>query len=146
MELVKDKNTSDLLLLETLGGVAENTEQLLCEACGFDTIIIETVGVGQSETAVHSMVDFFCLLKTGGELQIIRGIMEMADAIVINKADGDNIRKAQARQSSIERIYFLQKIRLDSHATSAITKMEFQMFGKRLQFVERLTKAMIILM
>ena len=64
----------------------------------FDTIIIETVGVGQSETAVQSMVDFFLLLKISGagdELQgIKRGIMEMADAIVINKADGDNIRKA----------------------------------------------------
>ncbi|MBL4642788.1 MAG: methylmalonyl Co-A mutase-associated GTPase MeaB, partial [Flavobacteriaceae bacterium] len=80
----------------SLGGVAQKTREsiILCEAAGFDTIIIETVGVGQSETAVHSMVDFFLLLKIAGagdELQgIKRGIIEMADAIVINKADGDN--------------------------------------------------------
>jgi LAO/AO transport system kinase len=85
---------------DTLGGVARKTREaiILCEAAGFDTIIIETVGVGQSETAVHSMVDFFLLLKISGagdELQgIKRGIMEMADAIVINKADGDNVKKA----------------------------------------------------
>jgi LAO/AO transport system kinase len=84
----------------SLGGVARKTREtvVLCEAAGFDVIIIETVGVGQSETAVHSMVDFFLLLMLAGagdELQgIKRGIMEMADAIVINKADGDNIPKA----------------------------------------------------
>jgi LAO/AO transport system kinase len=84
----------------TLGGVARNTREsvILCEAAGYNIIFIETVGVGQSETAVHSMVDFFLLLMLAGagdELQgIKRGIMEMADAIVINKADGDNIRKA----------------------------------------------------
>ena len=85
----------------TLGGVARNTREsiILCEAAGFDIIFVETVGVGQSETAVHSMVDFFLLLMLAGagdELQgIKRGIMEMADAIVINKADGDNIPKAE---------------------------------------------------
>ncbi|MCK9401405.1 MAG: methylmalonyl Co-A mutase-associated GTPase MeaB [Bacteroidales bacterium] len=85
----------------TLGGVARNTREsiILCEAAGFNIIFVETVGVGQSETAVHSMVDFFLLLMLAGagdELQgIKRGIMEMADAIVINKADGDNIRKAE---------------------------------------------------
>ena len=77
------------------------------EAEGFDTIIIETVGVGQSETAVHSMVDFFLLLKISGagdELQgIKRGIMEMADAIVINKADGDNINKAKLAKAEFNR-------------------------------------------
>lgn len=84
----------------SLGGVARKTREtiMLCEAAGFDTIFVETVGVGQSETAVHSMVDFFLLIQlsgTGDELQgIKRGIMEMADAIVINKADGDNIPKA----------------------------------------------------
>jgi LAO/AO transport system kinase len=84
----------------TLGGVARKTREsmILCEAAGYDIIIIETVGVGQSETAVKSMVDFFLLLKIAGagdELQgIKRGIMEMADAIAINKADGDNIDKA----------------------------------------------------
>ncbi|WP_310381923.1 methylmalonyl Co-A mutase-associated GTPase MeaB [Flavobacterium sp.] len=101
-ELVKDANAfiRPSASGETLGGVARKTRETitLCEAFGFDTILIETVGVGQSETAVHSMVDFFLLLKIAGagdELQgIKRGIMEMADAIVINKADGDNIRKS----------------------------------------------------
>ncbi|HAQ18463.1 MAG TPA: methylmalonyl Co-A mutase-associated GTPase MeaB [Prolixibacteraceae bacterium] len=84
----------------SLGGVARKTREtiVLCEAAGFDPIFIETVGVGQSETAVHSMVDFFLLLMLAGagdELQgIKRGIMEMADAIAINKADGNNIEKA----------------------------------------------------
>ncbi len=83
----------------SLGGVARKTREsiILCEAAGFNVIFIETVGVGQSETAVHSMVDFFLLLMLAGagdELQgIKRGIMEMADAIAINKADGDNINK-----------------------------------------------------
>jgi LAO/AO transport system kinase len=85
----------------SLGGVARKTREtiILCEAAGFDTIIVETVGVGQSETAVHSMVDFFLLLQlagTGDELQgIKRGIMEMADGVAINKADGNNIEKAK---------------------------------------------------
>lgn len=85
----------------SLGGVARKTREsvLLCEAAGFDTIFIETVGVGQSEIAVHSMVDFFLLLQLAGagdELQgIKRGIMEMADAILINKADGENVKRAQ---------------------------------------------------
>ena len=89
---------------KSLGGVARNTREaiLLCEAAGFDVIIIETVGVGQSETAVHSMVDFFLLLLLAGagdELQgIKKGIMEMADGLAITKADGANITKAnQAR-------------------------------------------------
>ncbi len=85
----------------TLGGVARKTREsvFLCEVAGFDVILIETVGVGQSETMVHSMVDFFLLLMLAGagdELQgIKRGIMEMADALVITKADGDNEKKAQ---------------------------------------------------
>ncbi len=89
----------------SLGGVARKTREtiILCEAAGFDTIFVETVGVGQSETAVHSMVDFFLLIQlagTGDELQgIKRGIMEMADAIVINKADGNNVEKAQLAAS-----------------------------------------------
>lgn len=89
----------------TLGGVARKTREtiILCEAAGFDVIFIETVGVGQSETLVHSMVDFFLLLMIAGagdELQgIKRGIMEMADALVVNKADGDNIQKAQIARS-----------------------------------------------
>ena len=85
----------------SLGGVARKTREtiVLCEAAGFDKIFVETVGVGQSETAVHSMVDFFLLIQlagTGDELQgIKRGIMEMADGIVINKADGDNLERAR---------------------------------------------------
>lgn len=89
----------------SLGGVARKTREtiILCEAAGYDTVFVETVGVGQSETAVHSMVDFFLLIQlagTGDELQgIKRGIMEMADAIVVNKADGDNIPKANLAAS-----------------------------------------------
>lgn len=89
----------------SLGGVARKTREtiILCEAAGFETIFVETVGVGQSETAVHSMVDFFLLIQlagTGDELQgIKRGIMEMADGIVINKADGNNIEKAKLAQA-----------------------------------------------
>ena len=85
----------------SLGGVARKTREtiVLCEAAGYDVIFIETVGVGQSETAMHSMVDFFLLIQlagTGDELQgIKRGIMEMADGITINKCDGNNIEKAQ---------------------------------------------------
>lgn len=84
-----------------LGGVANATREsiILCEAAGFDFIIVETVGVGQSEIAVHGMVDFFLLLMLAGagdELQgIKRGIMEMADAILINKADGKNVKPAK---------------------------------------------------
>jgi LAO/AO transport system kinase len=114
-ELVKDANAfiRPSASGETLGGVARKTRETitLCEAAGFDTIIIETVGVGQSETAVHSMVDFFLLLKIAGagdELQgIKRGIMEMADAIVINKADGDNIKKAQFAKVEFNRALHL---------------------------------------
>ncbi len=85
----------------TLGGVARKTREaiILCEAAGYDFIIVETVGVGQSETAVHSMTDFFLLLKLAGagdDLQgIKRGIMELADAVVINKADGKNTTAAK---------------------------------------------------
>ena len=85
----------------SLGGVARKTREtiILCEAAGFDKIFVETVGVGQSETACHSMVDFFLLIQlagTGDELQgIKRGIMEMADGIIINKCDGNNVDKCQ---------------------------------------------------
>ncbi len=90
----------------SLGGVAQKTREsiVLCEAAGFDTILIETVGVGQSETAVHNMVDFFLLLKIAGagdELQgIKRGIIEMADIIVINKADGENLAQAKIAKTA----------------------------------------------
>lgn len=93
---------------DTLGGVANKTGEtmLLCEAAGYDIILIETVGVGQSETAVHGMTDFFLLLMLAGagdELQgIKKGIMEMADMLVINKADGDNIQKSQLAKRQYE--------------------------------------------
>ncbi|MBQ7210972.1 MAG: methylmalonyl Co-A mutase-associated GTPase MeaB [Paludibacteraceae bacterium] len=89
----------------SLGGVARKTREtiVLCEAAGFNTIFVETVGVGQSETAAHSMVDFFLLLQvtgTGDELQgIKRGIMEMADGIAINKCDGNNREKAEVART-----------------------------------------------
>jgi len=110
-ELVKDPNAfiRPSPSGDSLGGVARKTREsvILCEAAGFDIVLIETVGVGQSETAVHSMVDFFLLLKLAGagdELQgIKRGIMEMADAIVINKAEGDNLKRAQRAKSEFER-------------------------------------------
>ncbi len=110
-ELVKDPNAfiRPSPSGESLGGVARKTREtvILCEAAGFDIVLIETVGVGQSETAVHSMVDFFLLLKLAGagdELQgIKRGIMEMADAIVINKAEGDNLKRAQHAKVEFER-------------------------------------------
>ena len=92
----------------SLGGVARKTREtiVLCEAAGFDTVFVETVGVGQSETAVHSMVDFFLLIQlagTGDELQgIKRGIMEMADLMVITKADGENIHKAELAKTQFE--------------------------------------------
>lgn len=92
----------------SLGGVARKTREsiILCEAAGFNTIFVETVGVGQSETAVHSMVDFFLLLQlagTGDELQgIKRGIMEMADGIAINKCDGSNVDKAMVAKAQYQ--------------------------------------------
>jgi LAO/AO transport system kinase len=85
----------------SLGGVAQRTREvmLLCEAAGYQNVLVETVGVGQSETAVHDMVDFFLLIAltgAGDELQgLKRGVMELADAVVINKADGDNRTAAE---------------------------------------------------
>lgn len=93
----------------SLGGVTRKTREsiVILEAAGYDCILIETIGVGQSETAVHDMVDFFLLLKIAGagdELQgIKRGIIEMADAIVITKADGDNIQRAKLAKMEFTR-------------------------------------------
>ena len=98
---------------DSLGGVARNTREaiILCEAAGYNVILIETVGVGQSETVVHSMTDFFLLLKLAGagdELQgIKRGIIEMADCIVINKADGNNITAAKLAKTEFNRALHL---------------------------------------
>jgi LAO/AO transport system kinase len=118
----------------TLGGVARKTREtiILCEAAGFDTILVETVGVGQSETAVHSMVDFFLLLMLAGagdELQgIKRGIMEIADIIAITKADGANKIVAEAASVSFRNAIQLLPAK-DSgwmpqvHICSALTNM-----------------------
>jgi LAO/AO transport system kinase len=117
----------------SLGGVARKTREtvVLCEAAGFDHVFIETVGVGQSETAVHSMSDFFLLLMLAGagdELQgIKRGIMEMADLIAINKADGNNLEKAQMAKRQYLNALHLFPVK-DSgwepqvHTCSALTK------------------------
>jgi len=115
----------------SLGGVARKTREtiILCEAAGFDTIFIETVGVGQSETVVHSMVDFFLLLKLAGagdELQgIKRGIIEMADAIVINKADGDNEKAAKLAKAEFTRALHLYPLRADKWQPKVTTCSAF---------------------
>lgn len=98
---------------ETLGGVARKTREtmLVCEAAGFDTVIIETVGVGQSEVTVASMVDFFLVLMISGggdELQgIKKGVLELADAVAVNKADGDNIERAKMARRQYETAFHL---------------------------------------
>ncbi|WP_299839005.1 methylmalonyl Co-A mutase-associated GTPase MeaB [uncultured Tenacibaculum sp.] len=119
----------------SLGGVAQKTREsiILCEAAGFDTIIIETVGVGQSETAVHSMVDFFLLLKLSGagdELQgIKRGIIEMADAIVINKADGDNVKNAKIAKVEFNRALHLYPPKENGWQPKVLTASALQNSG-----------------
>lgn len=99
----------------TLGGVASQTREtiLLCEAAGFDAVVVETVGTGQSEIAIRSMVDFFLLLVqpgSGDELQgIKKGVVEMADAIAITKADGENLKKANATQADFQQALHLRQ-------------------------------------
>lgn len=100
----------------SLGGVARKTREamLVCEAAGFDVIIVETVGVGQNEVSVRSMVDFFLVLMIAGagdEMQgIKKGVIELADTLVINKADGDNIARATAAQAEMRRVlHYLQR-------------------------------------
>ena len=117
----------------TLGGVARKSREtmLLCEAAGCDVILVETVGVGQSEITVRSMVDFFMLVVltgAGDDLQgIKKGIMEVADAIVVNKADGDNLPKAIVTQGEYERmIEFIRPAtegwKTHAYRCSALTK------------------------
>ncbi len=112
---------------KTLGGVAQNTKEasILCEAAGYDVILIETVGVGQSETTVSQMVDFFLLLKLAGagdELQgIKRGIIEMADMIVINKADGDNVQQAKLSKLAFSNALHLFPPKANSWIPKVIT-------------------------
>lgn len=111
----------------TLGGVTRKSREtlLLCEAAGFDVILVETVGVGQSETTVRSMVDFFLLVVltgAGDELQgMKKGVMELADAILINKADGDNKRRALVAQSDYERILHYLRPATEGWTTHAYT-------------------------
>jgi LAO/AO transport system kinase len=136
-ELVTDKNAfiRPSPARTSLGGVAQKTREsiILCEAAGFDTIIIETVGVGQSETEVHSMVDFFLLLKLAGagdELQgIKRGIIEMADAIVINKADGDNEKNAKIAKVEFNRALHLYPIKESKWQPKVLTASALHNLG-----------------
>lgn len=119
----------------SLGGVARKTREtiVLCEAAGFDKVFVETVGVGQSETAVHSMVDFFLLIQlagTGDELQgIKRGIMEMADGIVINKADGDNIDRANLAQAQFRNALHLFPLPPSGWAPEVLTYSGYYEIG-----------------
>lgn len=111
----------------SLGGVAQKTREsiILCEAAGYDIIIIETVGVGQSEIAVHGMVDFFLLLKLAGagdELQgIKRGIVEMADGIVINKADGTNVTNARMAKNQFKKALHLYPAKEEGWTPEVLT-------------------------
>lgn len=119
----------------SLGGVAQKTREsiILCEAAGFNTILVETVGVGQSETLVHSMVDFFLLLKLAGagdELQgIKRGIIEMADAIVINKADGENKKNAKIAKVEFNRALHLYPLKESNWQPKVLTASALRNIG-----------------
>lgn len=117
-----------------LGGVARKTREsiILCEAAGYDVILIETVGVGQSETTVRSMVDFFLLIQIAGagdELQgIKKGIMELADMILVNKADGDNLLPAQKAMGELNHaLHYIRPAtsgwKTRAHVCSALTGM-----------------------
>lgn len=112
---------------DTLGGVTNRTREsiLLCEAAGYEVIIVETVGVGQSEIAVKNMVDFFLLLMLAGagdELQgMKKGIMEMADAIAITKADGDNTKRATEAQAEYQQALHLQQPRASGWSAKTLT-------------------------
>jgi len=120
---------------ETLGGVARKTREtiLLCEAAGYDTILVETVGVGQSETAVHAMTDFFVLLMLAGagdQLQgIKRGIMEMCDAMIITKADGDNTSNATRAKSEYASALHLFPAREDGWFPPVLTTSAIERKG-----------------
>ena len=119
----------------SLGGVARKTREtiILCEAAGFDKIFVETVGVGQSETACHSMVDFFLLIQlagTGDELQgIKRGIMEMADGTVINKCDGDNVERCQLAATQFRNALHLFPMPESGWTPQVLTYSGFYAYG-----------------
>jgi len=126
---------------DTLGGVARKTREtiLLCEAAGYDTILVETVGVGQSETAVHAMTDFFVLLMLAGagdQLQgIKRGIMEMCDAMIITKADGNNTANASRAKGEYASALHLFPAREDGWFPPVLTTSAME--GKGLEEVMR---------
>ncbi|MEQ9231764.1 MAG: methylmalonyl Co-A mutase-associated GTPase MeaB [Cyclobacteriaceae bacterium] len=134
----------------SLGGVASSTREsiLLCEAAGFDVVIVETVGVGQSETLVKEMVDFFLLLMlpgSGDELQgIKRGIMEMADGIFINKADGNAERAKRARKDFQNALHLYPPNRsgwkIPVEMGSALEKKGMEEMWSQLSAFEKLTK------
>lgn len=111
----------------TLGGVARKSREtlLLCEAAGFDVVLVETVGVGQSEVTVRSMVDFFLLIALAGagdELQgFKKGVVELADAILVNKADGENLPRALSARAEYERVIHYLKPATEGWTTPALT-------------------------
>lgn len=119
----------------TLGGVARKTKEtiLICEAAGYDVILIETVGVGQSETTVRSMVDFFMLVQipgSGDELQgIKKGVVELADMLVVNKADGDNIQRANLTKSSFAQALQMIMPATEGWKTSVVTASSITGYG-----------------
>ena len=119
----------------SLGGVARKTREtiILCEAAGFDKIFVETVGVGQSETACHSMVDFFLLIQlagTGDALHgIKRGLMEMADGIVINKCDGDNVERCQLAATQFRNALHLFPMPESGWTPQVLTYSGFYAYG-----------------
>lgn len=135
-----------------LGGVARRTREsiYLCEAAGFDTILVETVGVGQNETAVHHMVDLFLLIAlagSGDELQgIKRGITELADIVLVNKADGENLSRAKAaRQDLIRALHFLpereSKVPVEVFLCSSIEKTGLSEIWKAIERFEQTSRA-----
>ena len=135
-----------------LGGVARRTREsiYLCEAAGFDTILVETVGVGQNETAVHHMVDIFMLIAlagSGDELQgIKRGITELVDIVLVNKADGENLTRAKAaRQDLIRALHFLpereSKLPVEVFLCSSIEKTGLNEIWTAIERFEQASRA-----
>ena len=135
----------------TLGGVTRKSREtiIVCEAAGFDVILIETIGVGQSEVTVRSMVDFFLLLMIAGagdELQgIKKGVMELADALLINKADGDNVRKAnRAKAEYSNALHYLQPATkgwvTEAYTCSALNGEGIPEIWKVIKKFEKITK------
>jgi GTPase len=135
----------------TLGGVAAQTREtmLLCEAAGYDVVLVETVGIGQSETTVSDMTDFFLVLMlpgAGDELQgLKKGVIELADMLAVNKADGDNLQRANAAAAEYKAAFHILKARSGSWAPPVITYSALtgggiaELWGKVLEHRQRLT-------